>query len=465
MKSFALFLGLVTLVKVANCEPQFDFNSIVQGVIRDQVQNKVVQVLRDFTKNLKNPFSFELPQSPPLSSSSSDSTSEPEQALTSTTTELTPPSDPTVPKEEVTGGNSSTNLAKTDAEGDCRCVNKERCTGATQRRVSKAVNTSPCRNGGDVMCCSTTGSECGVPATALLVDTNNQVNYGLGIVISWKLVLTTARNVQNLQSDRNERLKVRLGEWDLPSNNEPFGPHEYPVSEIIIHPNFNPRTFQNDIAILRLSNYIDLTAFPSIRSGCIARPGEQTQFIGARCLAAGWGVQPFVEQKQRLPTINNNGNKNTARPIIVGGGGFGQQQQSQFPQPLPPRSIDQEPQQPGQGAVGSPGSGSGQQQRNLLKEVDLEVVEGNQCQDALRRHVGNAQFLLDQKSFVCAGGDTGKGLCKGDEGGALVCKDKRSERYTVIGMASWGTTCGQAGFPVVFTNVANYYDWIKSVDL
>jgi secreted trypsin-like serine protease len=53
---------------------------------------------------------------------------------------------------------------------------------------------------------------------------------------------------------------------------------------------------------------------------------------------------------------------------------------------------------------------------------------------------------------------------KGDEGSALVCKDRRSERYTVVGMASWGTTCGQSGFPVVFTNIANYYEWIKSVD-
>lgn len=37
------------------------------------------------------------------------------------------------------------------------------------------------------------------PWTALVMDTNNQVIYGLGIVISWRIVLTTARNVQHLQ--------------------------------------------------------------------------------------------------------------------------------------------------------------------------------------------------------------------------------------------------------------------------
>jgi hypothetical protein len=38
------------------------------------------------------------------------------------------------------------------------------------------------------------------PWTALVMDTNNQLIYGLGIVVSWGLVLTTARNVQSLQA-------------------------------------------------------------------------------------------------------------------------------------------------------------------------------------------------------------------------------------------------------------------------
>jgi len=53
-----------------------------------------------------------------------------------------------------------------------------------------------------------------------------------------------------------------------------------------------------------------------------------------------------------------------------------------------------------------------QNQRNILKEVDLQIMDGNLCQESLRRHVGDRDFYLDQDSFVCAGGEYGKGLCK-----------------------------------------------------
>jgi secreted trypsin-like serine protease len=253
------------------------------------------------------------------------------------------------------------------------------------------------------------------------MDTNNQVIYGLGIVVSWRLVLTTARNVQHLQQ-RSHRLKVRVGEWDLSTNDEPFKPQEFAVADVIVHPNFNPRTYQNDVAILRLQNYVDLSSYPSIRSGCVAKPEDADRFRGAKCLVAGWGIQPSLRQRITNGNRPNGGINNPS-----------QQQQ----QPL---------------------------ERNILKEVDVGVVDSRVCQEALRKNVGDPQFLLDTRSFLCAGGEAGKGLCKGDEGAALVCQDRRSERYTVVGMASWGTTCGQSGFPVVFTNIANYYEWIKSVD-
>lgn len=77
-------------------------------------------------------------------------------------------------------------------------------------------------------------------------------------------------------------MKVRLGEWDLNTNDEPFKPQEFAVSEIIIHPNFNPRTYQNDIAILRLANPVDLSSFPSIRSACVSKPNDANKFAGAK---------------------------------------------------------------------------------------------------------------------------------------------------------------------------------------
>ncbi|ODN06490.1 Chymotrypsin-like protease CTRL-1 [Orchesella cincta] len=321
--------------------------------------------------------------------------------------------------------------------GYCRCINKYYCFGANyqRERVQRAVNTPPCRNRDEVMCCLTSGPGCGVPAnfpyfnpyplygeanfgdhpwTALVMDVNNRVIYGLGITIAWRIVVTTARNVAGYSGNT---LKVRLGEWDLSSNDEPFKPQEFPVSEVIIHPKFNPKTFQNDIAILRLASNVDLSSVPSIRSACLARPEESFKYIGAKCLVAGWGSQPSAKERKKR-----------------------------------------------QGSQVSDPSGTPSQSRNILKEVDMQVLDGPVCQEALRRNVGNPEFFLDQTSFVCAGGDSGKGLCRGDEGAALVCQEKKDARYTLVGMASWGTTCGQSGFPNVFTNIANYYDWIKSVE-
>jgi len=77
-------------------------------------------------------------------------------------------------------------------------------------------------------------------------------------------------------------MRVRLGEWDLASDVELFPPMEIPVKEAIVHQAFSSKTFQNDIAVLRLNSSIDLSGVPSIRSACLARPGEDLTFVNAR---------------------------------------------------------------------------------------------------------------------------------------------------------------------------------------
>jgi len=302
----------------------------------------------------------------------------------------------------------------------CRCVLRQHCASqyaVVVDRKKRAVNTPACLQG-HVMCCRPVGPGCGVvdafpyfppfpsygeanfaeyPWTALVMDTSNQL-YGIGITIAWRTVITSARNVEQFLG---RRFKVRLGEWDLSSSNEPFLPQEYTVTEVRVHPQFNPRTFQNDIAILRLNASVNLDAFPHIRSACLARTGDTSKYISSKCITAGWGNRPSTR--------------------IASG-------------------------------------------KNLLKEVDLQVFDAGVCQQAIRRAINNPDYYWDHTSFICAGGQAGKGLCKGDEGGALICQDTPTSRFTVVGMSSWGNTCGEAGFPGVFTNMANYYDWIKSVD-
>jgi len=47
-----------------------------------------------------------------------------------------------------------------------------------------------------------------------------------------------------------------------------------------------------------------------------------------------------------------------------------------------------------------------------MKKVDLKLLDAPVCERAIRRGVGNPDYHWDDLSFVCAGGDQGKGLCR-----------------------------------------------------
>ncbi|KAG7253639.1 hypothetical protein CRUP_032273 [Coryphaenoides rupestris] len=63
--------------------------------------------------------------------------------------------------------------------------------------------------------------------------------------------------------------------------------------------------------------------------------------------------------------------------------------------------------------------------------------------------------------MMCAGDLEGHvDLCQGDSGGPLVCEDEMGVSY-LWGIVSWGSACGKAGFPRVYTEVAHYFEWIR----
>lgn len=49
--------------------------------------------------------------------------------------------------------------------------------------------------------------------------------------------------------------------------------------------------------------------------------------------------------------------------------------------------------------------------QNILKEVDVPIVERFSCQSSLRETRLGEHFELDGNSFVCAGGIAGKDAC------------------------------------------------------
>ncbi|CAG7818344.1 unnamed protein product [Allacma fusca] len=96
----------------------------------------------------------------------------------------------------------------------------------------------------------------------------------------------------------------------------------------------------------------------------------------------------------------------------------------------------------------------------ILREVDVPVVESNECEQRLRGTRLGGYFTLNRKSFLCAGGEEGKDACTGDGGSPLVCEI--NGRFSVVGLVAWGIGCADYGIPGVYVNVGNYVNWIQS---
>ncbi|KAA0202837.1 hypothetical protein HAZT_HAZT001942 [Hyalella azteca] len=86
--------------------------------------------------------------------------------------------------------------------------------------------------------------------------------------------------------------------------------------------------------------------------------------------------------------------------------------------------------------------------QNTLKEVDVPVLEGGDCERRLRTTRLGLSYQL-HPGMLCAGGEPGKDACKGDGGGPLTCVDA-SGRHRLAGLVSWGIGCGTPGIPGVY---------------
>ncbi|KAJ3667050.1 hypothetical protein Zmor_002459 [Zophobas morio] len=98
--------------------------------------------------------------------------------------------------------------------------------------------------------------------------------------------------------------------------------------------------------------------------------------------------------------------------------------------------------------------------QNILKKIELPVVERGKCQRDFRKTRLGRHFAL-HRSFMCAGGQEGKDACTGDGGAPLVCPiPDQEDRYQVVGMVAWGIGCGTEGVPGAYADVAYLRNWV-----
>lgn len=95
----------------------------------------------------------------------------------------------------------------------------------------------------------------------------------------------------------------------------------------------------------------------------------------------------------------------------------------------------------------------------VLKKVELPVVPRERCKRIFKSTRLSSVFRLHQ-SFMCAGGEIGVDVCKGDGGSPLACKIE--DNFVQAGIVAWGLDCGKEGIPGAYVKVSNFVDWIQT---
>lgn len=92
--------------------------------------------------------------------------------------------------------------------------------------------------------------------------------------------------------------------------------------------------------------------------------------------------------------------------------------------------------------------------KNLM-EADVQVLSFNEC----KKYHQNLQLPETQLCFRTPG----KGGCFGDSGGPVMWLDPETNRYTLVGLVSFGSPKCDTKIPTVNTDVSAFITWIRSI--
>ncbi|GFV24368.1 serine proteinase stubble [Trichonephila clavipes] len=105
-----------------------------------------------------------------------------------------------------------------------------------------------------------------------------------GALISRQWIATAGHCVDDLLLSQ---IKIRVGEYDFASVQEPHAYVERGAKKKVVHPRYNFFTYENDLALVQLEEAIDSQKYPHISPICL--PPMEENLVGKNATVTGWG--------------------------------------------------------------------------------------------------------------------------------------------------------------------------------
>ncbi|KAM4628268.1 mannan-binding lectin serine protease 1 isoform 2-T2 [Polymixia lowei] len=252
--------------------------------------------------------------------------------------------------------------------------------------------------------------------------------FGSGALLSETWVLTAAHVLRSQRRDTSvvpvspEHVKVYLGLHDVRDKRRAA---KRSVESVFLHPEFQPRNYDNDIALVKLSDRVEFNRL--VRPVCLPSPqkkdGPPSPLPNSLGVVAGWGISNPNASSSSSSTFPPTVTTLTSHPNVTSDLGM---------------------------------------TSDLLQYVKLPVVAQDECRASYASRSVNYNIT---RNMFCAGFyEGGRDTCLGDSGGAFVMEDGAGRRWVAFGLVSWGgpEECGSQRVYGVYTRVANYVEWIQT---
>lgn len=228
------------------------------------------------------------------------------------------------------------------------------------------------------------------PWMVLLSGTNSTAGFFCGAsLISEQWVLTAAHCVVDKSL---AEVKAFVGEYDLTTADIAATG----ISSIIVHPDYNADTSDNDIALLKLdtpATGATTLQFVDSSTATLLNPGDNVSVIG-------WGG-----------VVAQPGSNISSLPSLT------------------------------------------QSYPDILRDVSMPYISNTDCNATMNGQVTDNMMCAG----VPQGGVDS---CQGDSGGPLVFSNDNGASWIQAGIVSWGYGCADVNNYGVYTRVENYSDWV-----